>query len=755
MAEAKKVAGKPGAVKSLVIPCATVFVSSFCIMVLELVAGRILARYLGSSLYTWTSVIGVVLAGITVGNYLGGRLADGFSPRKTLAVLFAISSAACVVTIVLNNFAGEWTWLWQFSWPMRTFLHVSLVFMLPSTILGTISPVAAKMGLERGLPTGRTVGDIYAWSAAGSIAGTFAAGYYLIAVMGTIAIIWMVGGVMILMALFYGAGLWISRLCGVLFLCALTMGIMPWQWTQKAGGELWLRKPPKPDVIYEDETQYCHIAVETRGGVPEERVFIQDKLIHSSILMGDISTLRYSYEQIMAAVTHRFGKGKDKYSFMIMGGGGYVLPRYLEKFWPGSIIDVVEIDPKVTEAAHNAFGLDRNTAIKTIPMDARNYVDELIEQQRYGKETKKYDFIYEDALDHYSMPYQLATHEFNEKLAQLLTGDGVYLVELIDIFDSGLFLGAYVNTLRQTFPFVAAISEHGTATSDRNTFVIVAARHKLDLENVCAGYEIDKKAWYLSDLEMADLGEKSGQMTLTDDYAPVENLLAPVVRQAKKDAIIHAAQQNKENLAKQAEKLAKSGDLGRTLAKLDKLDVMDASMAVKTYSTTALIFAEKGLTEEALEVYRTAVKRYSQSPFKNEMTAIHYNFGMLLNQAGSSASAKEQFRLTAEGCRNMLAKDPNSVRAYMLLGNISAENGDFQAAVKYFQNAVSLKPGDVDNNITLIQAFEAQGSFNAAIDASKKAIEYMLNNGQQQDAEKIQKYSQFIEFKKSQSKDKK
>ena len=196
-------AEKAASSKSLVIPCATVFISSFCIMVIELVAGRILARYLGSSLYTWTSVIGVVLAGITIGNYIGGRLADNFVPKKTLAVLFAISAVTCVITIILNSLVGQWSWLWQFSWPVRIFLHVSFVFLLPSTLLGTISPVVAKMALERGLPTGRTVGDIYAWGAAGSILGTFAAGYFLIATMGTISIIWLVGGVMMLMAILY------------------------------------------------------------------------------------------------------------------------------------------------------------------------------------------------------------------------------------------------------------------------------------------------------------------------------------------------------------------------------------------------------------------------------------------------------------------------------------------------------------------------------------------------------------------------
>jgi MFS family permease len=192
------------ALKSLFIPCATVFISSFCIMVLELVAGRIIARFLGSSLYTWTSVIGIVLAGITLGNYAGGRLADRFRPIKVLSILFAICAVACLITIVSNNIAGRWTWLWQFNWPTRIFLHVTAVFLLPSALLGTISPVVAKMALEKGLPTGRTIGDIYAWGAAGSIVGTFAAGYYLIALMGTISIIWTIVAIMIVMALSYG-----------------------------------------------------------------------------------------------------------------------------------------------------------------------------------------------------------------------------------------------------------------------------------------------------------------------------------------------------------------------------------------------------------------------------------------------------------------------------------------------------------------------------------------------------------------------
>jgi predicted membrane-bound spermidine synthase len=124
---------------SILIPSATVFISSACIMIIELVAGRLTARHLGSSLYTWTSIIGVVLAGITIGNYLGGRIADKYPARKALASLFGLASVACVVIVVLNNVVGEWIWLWKLSWPARVFSHVSIVFLVPSILLGTIS----------------------------------------------------------------------------------------------------------------------------------------------------------------------------------------------------------------------------------------------------------------------------------------------------------------------------------------------------------------------------------------------------------------------------------------------------------------------------------------------------------------------------------------------------------------------------------------------------------------------------------------
>src|SRR5713101_7114662 len=127
---------------ALVVPYAVAFVSSMGIMVVELVAGRLIARYVGSSLYTWTSIIGVVLAGIALGNWIGGRLADRYPSVNSLGVSFAIAS------------------------------------------LGCFGPQAAKMALDLGRQVGHTLGNVYAWGAFGSIVGTFLTGFFLLGRMG-------------------------------------------------------------------------------------------------------------------------------------------------------------------------------------------------------------------------------------------------------------------------------------------------------------------------------------------------------------------------------------------------------------------------------------------------------------------------------------------------------------------------------------------------------------------------------------------
>lgn len=731
----------PTKTPSLIIPSLTVFITSFCIMVVELVAGRLISRFLGSSLYTWTSVIGVVLTGITIGNYVGGRVADRFSSRKSLAWLFALSAGSCVAIIVMNNLVGSWIWLYKLNWPLRVFTHVCIVFLLPSAMLGTVSPVVTKIALDKGLPTGRTVGDIYAWGAAGSIAGTFSAGYFLIAELGSIAIIWSVAGLLVLMAMAYTVRRSFGYAIGALFICILVTGAGPWQWAQQTAAAVSLRKPAQKDIIFEDETPYCYVAVKQLSSNPDRRIFMQDRLKHSEILMNDVLDLQYFYSHIFAAVTSALTADKDDLAVLTIGGGGYVFPRYLQKRWPQSRIDVVEIDPGVTEAAIKAFGLARNSSINTFTMDARNYLDSLLQQEAAGGRKTRYNFIYGDAINAYSVPYQLTTFEFNEKIAQLLDEDGVYMVELIDTFESGLFLGAMITTLEKSFQYVDVVTRGDLPKASRNVFVVIASNKILDIDRYCENYKKkSQNLWHLNKSQIQTLKQKSNQLVLTDDYAPVENLLSPVVRAVAMDNLA-------DEYTKQAADLLAQGRFDEYIKMCRRIIDISPILSVKIYNEMGIAFSNQQKWSDAEEAFRNSINYIVQQNLMLNTANTRFNLAGVLQKSGKTNQAQQQYRLAADEYRREILADPQSYKNHSLLAKSLASIGDFEQAEKHFLQAVNLYPFDADTHLALAHVLQFQGKSKEAIDYLRSKIAFMSNLGQIESTRTLQKYLQTMESK--------
>ena len=160
-----------------------VFVASACGLVLEIVAGRLLAPTIGVSLYTWTTIIGVVLAGISIGSFAGGMAADRFPSSTTLGlVLLAGGIASMSVLPLVDVVSGAFSSLPVVA--QIVFVTASL-FFVPSLILGMVTPIVIKLNLKDLANTGNVVGRIYAISAAGSIFGTFITGFVLIQWVGS------------------------------------------------------------------------------------------------------------------------------------------------------------------------------------------------------------------------------------------------------------------------------------------------------------------------------------------------------------------------------------------------------------------------------------------------------------------------------------------------------------------------------------------------------------------------------------------
>ena len=727
----------------MVVPSATVFFSSGCIMILELVASRLVARDLGSSLYTWTSIIGVVLTGIAAGNYLGGRIADRYHARRALAVLFGLASGACVAIVIMNNLVGGWMLLWRLSWPAHVFIHVLLVFLVPSGLLGTIAPVVAKMALDRGLPTGRTIGDIYAWGAAGSIAGTFLAGFYLISAFGSVTIIWGIGAALLAMGIAYWLSCWVLYVWAMIFGALLTMGMSPADWAQEAGTTAFLRQPADPNVLYENETPYCHVAVRQTSKRPDRRAFMQDKLMHSEAVMGDETNLQYFYTRIFAGLTHGLSRGKQDLSMMVIGGGGYAFPQYLKATWPNSRVEVVEIDPGVTEAAMAAFGLDRNTTIRTINLDARNYVDQLLLASGDGEPAARYDFIYEDAINDYSVPFQLVTQEFNEKIARLLTDDGVYLINLIDTYDNGRFLGAVVGTARQTFPHVYVLTSEIGLPSLRDTFVVVASKRRIDPAAILSEHNRHLKFWLLSESDVDYLQEQAGRILLTDDYAPVEHMLAPVVRQSATEILARRC-------LREAMDFQAGGQYEMSIKRYEEAVGLNPSMALKAYNEIGLMHVAQKRHEEAVAAFQAAIKAQREAGGKQTAVAsVHMNLGILLDRMKKPKEAKEHLTKAAEWFRIELDESPGSVVAWDWYGDMLAMTGDFKQASDAFEKAMALEPSNPSHYQKFARALEFQKRYGEAIVVVRKHIKLMQDQGKREIATQLSQYVEFLEYQRA------
>ncbi len=667
---------------------ATVFLTGAALMTVELVASRLIARFLGSSLYTWTGVLGVILAGMSLGNYIGGRMADAADnlPRRIAAMFFA-SAAACISILWLNAWAGSSVVLMGLSWPVRILLHMVWAFLLPATVLGTISPMVAKLAIERAAHTGRAIGTLYAWNAVGSIAGTFLTGFYLTAWMGSVRIVVSMALLLAVLGLLYvlsarrGGGkpqpqTTAGAAVGLLvFFGLFLLAVLPGQAVADLATSLKLRDfPTEENAVFFTESQYQILTVTAEPGNPSHRSFYQDKLRHSEVDLSDLGDLKYPYMRIYdALVNKKMGKNNKPVRLLLLGGGGYVFPNYLFRARPGSEIVVVEIDPAVTRAAQEAFGLPVDAPIEIYHMDARNYLaDALRKNKNAPGSVPLFDLIICDSVSDYSVPYQLTTQEFMGQVKQLLKPNGLYVMNLIDAYDVGAFMNAIAQTFQTVFQNVEAISAV-RELGERNTTVFVGSEAPLDVKNI--------EKWttrpgtfeglVLSKAQLDDLRTRNGECVLTDDWAPVENLLAPVVK-ADKMGLLNAS------LAAGIRSAGKQ-DYPRAIRHFKKaLEIAPGHEDALSDLARVQELAkdEKG----ALDSYAALIQLYPESVNARNRAA------MILAKQGHVGPALTQWT-------ESLKINPVQPEVLNNLGALAMEQGNRNAAIRYWKQALEYAPG--------------------------------------------------------------
>lgn len=480
-----------------------VFCSGAIVMVLEMIGSRIVAPYLGTSIFVWTSLIGVILAALSAGYYVGGRLSNNRPALGTLTTIIFISGIA-VYTLAL--FKTPFLALLPGLGIQLGSVIASLVLFAPASfLLGMVSPYALRLRVHELSGVGGVAGNLYALSTIGSIVGTFMAGFVLIPLFGSTNILYGLSIALILLSLLDGKIL--AKLV-ILVLVSISFVVIQYELSP---------------YVFERDSTYNHIRVidyTNTGTGHRSRVLVLATEAHSIIDLDEptsvISYVRmYRLDSLFAPTIN---------SALTLGGGAYVAPLdYLRRF-PTSTMTVVELDPAVTDTAQKYFGLTNNPRLSIVHEDARIYIN---------KNLKKFDAIYGDAFSSYfSIPFQLTTVEAMTRIYDSLTDNGVFAQNIIGSLEGpkSAFFQAEYKTLSSIFPnvYVFPVEYSGSESLERVQNIVIIASKKKQLFTIDALRKnaTEEQLEMLERMWTEPIKIAKTVPLLTDEYAPVDNYVA-------------------------------------------------------------------------------------------------------------------------------------------------------------------------------------------------------------------------------------
>ncbi len=480
-------------------------------MALEIVAGRALAPYVGMSLYTWTMIIAVVLAGLSVGHWLGGLLADrGDRPGFWVAVVLtgaAVTTGASLAALrMIAPLVGT-------TGPIANVGLLSMAaFFMPSLLAGVLSPLLTKMALDTSLPAhhGRVLGRMFALGALGAILGTLLAGLVLISWIGTAGSVLLIALIYAVLAMVFwlGFGHVAAAVAFIGFGIGGVLAQQVWQGTNPC------RSESAYFCIRVDEISFLDRAA---------RVMALDHLAHGVNDAQDPKFLLTPYVQGVDEIV-RLRRGDTAPEAFFVGGGAYSLPRAWAARWPDARMVVAELDPEVTRTAKDAMWVEDAPGLTTLRADGRVALRDLPDDRRF-------DVIFGDAFHDISVPQHLVTVEFSELLSRRLRPDGIYAMNVVDKQRTPRFVLSLAKTLGTQFDHVELWldPEAIRPVETRTTWILIASDQPTPVNQVMATYGA-RRTWVQIPLHaMIDTVSEDVLITLTDDFAPVDRLLGDLL----------------------------------------------------------------------------------------------------------------------------------------------------------------------------------------------------------------------------------
>ena len=498
----------------------SVTLAGMAVLIIEITATRMLAPFFGNSIFTISSVIGVVLAALGLGYYLGGSLAD----RKPSAVWFFSLILAAGFSVLLLQFLNA-ALLPRIAYKLSLVdgpLIVSLLmFFLPALFLAMLSPYAIALlhAREADRGVGKASGLVFFWSTLGSIAGSLGTGFLLIPHWGIGSIIVGVGSGLVLLG---GVGLLLTRkLPAILPLGLALLGLI-------AGAALrQIAVADDRSVVFAADGLYERIVIRD---IPHRnrtaRILLQDHNISGGSHMDD-GSMAFDYTKYFDL--YRLFTPELRTALAI-GGGAYNVPKSILLDSPRAIVDVAEIDPSLHALAIRYFALPEDERLRNHVIDGRRFLHDTPE---------RYDLVFSDAYRSLiSAPAQFTTLEFFRLARSRLREDGVLIANFYGSLapDTRAMIYSVFRTMRSAFPQVYVIATVGPESEELQNFIFIGHNaskpdQRIDLRQAAAvqfAYPMLKGVAAL-ELRPADALLDS-YTVLTDDYAPVEYYAANAIR---------------------------------------------------------------------------------------------------------------------------------------------------------------------------------------------------------------------------------
>jgi spermidine synthase len=507
----------------------SVTLTGMAVLIIEITATRMLAPFFGNSIFTISSVIGIVLAALGLGYYAGGILADRKPSEAWFFSLIVIAGFSVLLLQLLHAvlLPGIAYKLSLIDGPLIVSL---LLFFLPAMLLAMLSPFAIALLHARaaGGGVGKASGLVFFWSTLGSIAGSLGTGFVLIPHWGIGNIVIAVGSGLVLLG---GAGLVASRgmpriIPAGLALLALACTLALRQFAAAAhAGDVFAADGLYERIVVRD--------VAYRGR--RARILWQDANVSGGVYLDD-GSMAFDYTRYFEL--YRMFAPELKTALAI-GGGAYTVPAAILRDSPQAVVDVAEIDPTLHALAIRYFGLADDPRLRNHVIDGRRFLHDA---------AGGYDLIFADAYRSFiSAPPQFTTREFFALAKSRLALNGILVANYYGSLgaDTRPMLYSVLRTMRSVFAQVYVVATSDPASEALQNFIFIGHNaappaRRADLGRAAAvafAYPMLQQI-AARELRLEDAALDSYPL-LTDDFAPVEYYAANAIR--RYDAIARRA----------------------------------------------------------------------------------------------------------------------------------------------------------------------------------------------------------------------